>query len=175
MVSCINSLKNNSIKIILMLVLISPFTSAEEYKIGVVNVQSILTAIPQTEAATKKLEKEFGPRDRSMAKDNKALEKLAEKLKKDGAIMSEGERTKIERDIQTRQRDLKRRAQEFQEDLNFRRNEEMQEIQKKIANVTRAYAKENKFDMVLVNGAVYYSDKVDLTKKIIERMSKSGS
>ena len=175
MVSCINSVKNNSIKIILMLVLISPLTSAEEYKIGVVNVQSILTAIPQTEAATKKLEKEFGPRDRGMAKDNKALEKLAEKLKKDGAIMSEGERTKIERDIQTRQRDLKRRAQEFQEDLNFRRNEEMQEIQKKIANVTRAYAKENKFDMVLVNGAVYYSDKVDLTKKIIERMSKSGS
>ena len=51
----------------------------------------------------------------------------------------------------------------------------MQEIQKKIASVTRAYAKENKFDMVLVNGAVYYSDKVDLTKKIIERMSKSGS
>ena len=89
--------------------------------------------------------------------------------------MSESERTKIERDIQTRQRDLKRRAQEFQEDLNFRRNEEMQEIQKKIASVTRAYAKENKFDMVLVNGAVYYSDKVDLTKKIIERMSKSGS
>ena len=88
--------------------------------------------------------------------------------------MSEAERTKIERDIQTRQRDLKRRAQEFQEDLNFRRNEEMQEIQK-IASVTRAYAKENKFDMVLVNGAVYYSDKVDLTKKIIERMSKSGS
>ena len=175
MVSCINSVKNNSIKVILMLVLISPLTSAEEYKIGVVNVQSILTAIPQTEAATKKLEKEFGPRDRGMAKDNKALEKLAEKLKKDGAIMSEGERTKIERDIQTRQRDLKRRAQEFQEDLNFRRNEEMQEIQKKIANVTRAYAKENKFDMVLVNGAVYYSDKVDLTKKIIERMSKSGS
>ena len=47
-----------------MLVLISPVISAEEYKIGVVNVQSILTAIPQTEAATKKLEKEFEVRDR---------------------------------------------------------------------------------------------------------------
>ena len=95
-----------------MLFFISPIV-VMEYKIGVVNVQSILTAIPQTEAATKKLEKEFGPRDRGIAKDNKALEKLAEKLKKDGAIMSEAERTKIERDIQTRQRDLKRRAQEF--------------------------------------------------------------
>lgn len=163
------------IEICLILVFISPVVVAEDYKIGVVNVQSILTSIPQTEAATKKLEKEFGPRDRGIAKDNKALEKLAEKLKKDGAIMSEGERTKIERDMQTRQRDLKRRAQEFQEDLNFRRNEEMQEIQKKIANVVRAYAKENKFDMVLVNGAVYFSDRVDLTKKIIQRMSKASN
>ena len=89
------NVKNNLIKTILMLIFISPAISAVEYKIGVVNVQSILTAIPQTEAATKKLEKEFGPRDRGIAKDNKALEKLAEKLKKDGAIMSEGERTKI--------------------------------------------------------------------------------
>ncbi|MEC8148395.1 MAG: OmpH family outer membrane protein [Pseudomonadota bacterium] len=163
------------IKIGFILLFISSASLAEEYKIGVVNVQSILASIPQTEAATKKLEKEFGPRDRSIAKDNKALEKLAEKLKKDGAIMSESERTKIERDIQTRQRDLKRRAQEFQEDLNFRRNEEMQEIQKKIADVVRAYAKENKFDMVLVNGAVYFSERVDLTKTIVERMSKSAN
>ncbi len=163
------------IKIGFILLFISSVSLAEEYKIGVVNVQSILASIPQTEAATKKLEKEFGPRDRSIAKDNKALEKLAEKLKKDGAIMSESERTKIERDIQTRQRDLKRRAQEFQEDLNFRRNEEMQEIQKKIADVVRAYAKENKFDMVLVNGAVYFSERVDLTKTIVERMSKSAN
>ena len=163
------------IKIGFILLFISSVSLAEEYKIGVVNVQSILASIPQTEAATKKLEKEFGPRDRSIAKDNKALEKLAEKLKKDGAIMSESERTKIERDIQTRQRDLKRRAQEFQEDLNFRRNEEMQEIQKKIADVVRAYAKENRFDMVLVNGAVYFSERVDLTKTIVERMSKSAN
>ena len=163
------------IKIGFILLFISSASLAEEYKIGVVNVQSILASIPQTEAATKKLEKEFGPRDRSIAKDNKALEKLAEKLKKDGAIMSESERTKIERDIQTRQRDLKRRAQEFQEDLNFRRNEMMQEIQKKIADVVRAYAKENRFDMVLVNGAVYFSERVDLTKTIVERMSKSAN
>ena len=163
------------IKIGFILLFISSASLAEEYKIGVVNVQSILASIPQTEAATKKLEKEFGPRDRSIAKDNKALEKLAEKLKKDGAIMSESERTKIERDIQTRQRDLKRRAQEFQEDLNFRRNEMMQEIQKKIADVVRAYAKENRFDMVLVNGAVYFSERIDLTKTIVERMSKSAN
>jgi len=147
---------------------------AEDYKIGVVNVQKVLTSIPQTEAATKKLEKEFGSRDRAIGKDNKELESLADRLKKDGAIMSEAERVRVERDITTKQRDLKRKAEEFQEDLNFRRNEEMQAIQKKIAANVRDYAKENAYDFILVNSAVYFSDRVNITGAIIERMKKAA-
>ena len=164
----------NSLTIVLgVLALICSSNSiAVDYKIGVVNVQKVLTSIPQTETATKKLEKEFAPRDRSIGKENKTLEALAERLKKDGAIMSEGERTRVERDITTKQRDLKRKATEFQEDLNFRRNEEMQAIQKKIAANVRDYAKENQFDFVLVNSAVYFSDRVNVTGDIIERMKK---
>ena len=146
---------------------------ADDYKIGVVNVQQVLTSIPQTEAATKKLEKEFGSRDRAIGKDNKELESLADRLKKDGAIMSEAERVRVERDITTKQRDLKRKAEEFQEDLNFRRNEEMQAIQKKIAANVRDYAKENAYDFILVNSAVYFSDRVNITDAIIERMKKA--
>jgi len=147
---------------------------ADDYKIGVVNVQKVLTSIPQTEAATKKLEKEFGSRDRAIGKDNKELESLADRLKKDGAIMSEAERVRVERDITTKQRDLKRKAEEFQEDLNFRRNEEMQAIQKKIAANVRDYAKENAYDFILVNSAVYFSDRVNITGAIIERMKKAA-
>ena len=145
---------------------------AEDYKIGVVNVQKVLTSIPQTETATKKLEKEFGARDRAIGKDNKELEDLADRLKKDSAIMSDAERARVERDITTKQRDLKRKAEEFQEDLNFRRNEEMQAIQKKIAANVRDYAKENAYDFILVNSAVYFSDRVNITGSIIERMKK---
>ena len=89
--------------------------------------------------------------------------------------MSDSERSRVERDIQTKQRDLKRKAEEFQEDLNFRRNEEMQAIQKKIAANVRDYAKENAFDFVLVNSAVYFSDRVDLTGAIVERMKKAAN
>ena len=159
----------------LAMFLVVATVEAADYKIGVVNVQKVLTSIPQTESATKKLEKEFGSRDRAIGKDNKALEELADRLKKDGAIMSDSERSRVERDIQTKQRDLKRKAEEFQEDLNFRRNEEMQAIQKKIAANVRDYAKENAFDFVLVNAAVYFSDRVDLTGAIVERMKKAAN
>ena len=158
------------------LLLIVPFFSsvvfAEDYKIGVVNLESVATSIPQTEAAKKKLEKEFASRDREIGKDDKELQALGERLQKDGAIMSESERTRIQRELTNKQRDLKRKAQEFQEDLEFRRREEMQEIQKKIAANVRDYAKENNFDFVLVNSAVYFSKRVNITDKIIERMNK---
>ena len=169
--------KNKLFVVLTGLALILGVVAAEaaDYKIGVVNVQKVLTSIPQTEAATKKLEKEFGSRDRGIGKDNKALEELADRLKKDGAIMSDSERSRVERDIQTKQRDLKRKAEEFQEDLNFRRNEEMQAIQKKIAANVRDYAKENAFDFVLVNSAVYFSVRVDLTGAIVERMKKAAN
>ena len=158
------------------LLLIVPFFSsvvfAEDYKIGVVNLESVATSIPQTEAAKKKLEKEFASRDREIGKDDKELQALGERLQKDGAIMSESERTRIQRELTNKQRDLKRKAQEFQEDLEFRRREEMQEIQKKIAANVRDYAKEHNFDFVLVNSAVYFSKRVNITEKIIERMNK---
>ena len=167
--------KKLSLLILVSGILSFAFTAAswaEDYKIGVVNVQKVLTSIPQTEAATNKLTKEFGSRDRAIGKDNKELEGLADRLKKDGAIMSDAERVRVERDITTKQRDLKRKAEEFQEDLNFRRNEEMQAIQKKIAANVRDYAKENAYDFILVNSAVYFSDKVNITGAIVERMKK---
>ena len=50
----------------LAMILVVATAEAVDYKIGVVNVQKVLTSIPQTEAATKKLEKEFGSRDRDI-------------------------------------------------------------------------------------------------------------
>ncbi|MGR8918502.1 MAG: OmpH family outer membrane protein [Gammaproteobacteria bacterium] len=145
---------------------------ADDYKIGVVNAPKVLELAPQAEAARKKLEKEFATRDRDLVAAQKSLKELEDRLAKDGAIMSESERARVERDIINKRRDLKRDTQEFQEDVNFRRNEEMAEIQKQIADAIIALAKERKFDMVLGTGVVYASDKVDVTEDVINLLKK---
>ena len=147
---------------------------AEDYKIGVVNAPRVLESAPQADLARKKLEKEFATRDRDLVAAQKDLKGLEDRITKDGAIMSEAERGRLERDILNKRRDLKRDTTEFQEDINFRRNEEMAIIQQQIADAIIALAKERGFDIVLGTGVVYASGKVDVTDSVIEYLKKGG-
>lgn len=145
---------------------------AADYKIGVVNAPRVLEAAPQADAARKKLEKEFATRDRDLVAAQKDLKGMEDRLVKDGAIMSETERGRLERDIVNKRRELKRDTQEFQEDVNFRRNEEMAKIQQQIAEAITELAAEQKFDMVLGTGVIYANEKVDITNAVIDRLKK---
>ena len=141
---------------------------AEDYSIGYVSTQRLLSESPQAEILRQKIEKEFAPRDRQLLADQKKLKDMEDRLTKDAAIMSETERKKLERDIITLRRDLKRSQDEFREDLTFRRNEELTKLQKDIGEAITAIAKQKNLDLVLTEGgAVYFSSKVDITSDII--------
>ena len=148
----------------------SGYLVAADYLIGFVNLPKVLEAAPQAQAAQTKLQKEFATRDRDLVAAQNKLKDLEDRLTKDGAIMSEDERQRLERDIINGRRDLKRDTQEFQEDVNFRRNEEMNEIQKIIAEAIIDFGKEESYDLIITNGVVFSSDKTDVTEQVSERL-----
>ncbi len=145
--------------------------NAVELKIGVVKPDEILQSAPQADDARQKLEKEFATRDRDLVAAQQALKELQDRLAKDGAIMSESESERINRDIANKTRELKRDMTTFQEDINFRRNEEMGKVQKLIGEALVAVAEENGYDLVLAN-VPYSSSKADISNLIIERLKK---
>ncbi|VAW93495.1 Periplasmic chaperone of outer membrane proteins Skp @ Outer membrane protein H precursor [hydrothermal vent metagenome] len=144
---------------------------AAELKIGVVNAPKVLEQAPQAEAARVHLEQEFSPRDKAMQATQKELKNLEERLGRDGAIMSETERRKLERDIISRQRDLKREREEFTEDLNIRRNEAFEKLRQRVFEVIVNLAETEKYDLILSDGVVFASDNVDITEAVIQRLS----
>ena len=146
----------------------------EAYKLGAVNAIRVLEQSPQADNARKMIEKEFAPRDKQLVAEQKKIKQLEDKLNKDGAIMSEGERAKLERDIISKKRDLKRSQDEFREDLNFRRNEEFAKIQKKIVVAIQQVAKDNNFDVILGEGVVFASPKVDISGMVIDYLKKEA-
>ena len=89
--------------------------------------------------------------------------------------MSEAERKTLERDIVNKRRDLKREDDEFREDLNFRRNEEMAKIQNEIVSAIQAVAKENSFDLVLSDGVIFASPKIDMTDLVLQHLNKTAA
>lgn len=145
---------------------------AEDYKIGAVNTIRLLEQSPQAENLRAQIEKEFAPKDRELVAAQKKLKDMEDRLAKDAAIMSESERRNLERDIINDRRELKRSQDEFREDLTFRRNEEMAKIQKEIIEAIQSVAKNNGFDVVLTEGVIYASAKVDITALVVDALKK---
>ncbi len=148
---------------------------AADLKVGVVNAAKVLEDAPQAEAARRRLEKEFAPRDQDLVAMQKKLRGMEEKLEKDGAIMSDAERMRIERDLTAQKREIRRDQDSFREDFNMRRNEELSKLQRQVSDVIVALARENGFDLILTDGVLYASDKVDITEQVLKRLVGSGS
>lgn len=150
----------------------APSASAAEYRVGVVNPIKVLESAPQAEAARKRLEKEFAPRDRKLVASQKALRDREDRLAKDGPIMSEAERQRLEREVRAARRELKRDQDEFREDLNLRRNEEFTKIQRLVVEAIQAVAKDKEYDLIVGEGVIYASERVDMTDEIIQRLKR---
>lgn len=149
--------------------------SAEDYIIGFVSTQRLLSESPQAENLRAQIEKEFAPRDRQLQADQKKLEDMQERLTKDAAIMSESERAKLERDILTSRRDNKRNLDELREDVTLRQNEEYGKLSKVIGNAINVVAKEHKLDLVLRDSAVVFvTPKIDITNLVIDYLKNSS-
>jgi outer membrane protein len=148
--------------------LLSPAAATAETKIGFVNMTRIEEEAPQLEALRKKFEREFAPREKELVTSQRDLKKLEDQLERDGATMSDSQRTKLERDVLARRRDLKRATDEFREDLTIRRNEELANLNRQVGDVIRDLARAEKFDLIFTAGAVYASDRVDVTDKVLD-------
>jgi len=139
-------------------------------KVGVVNTVQLMEEAPQAKAAQSNIETEFAPREKELVNLQKSVRKLEDKLSRDGAVMTEKESSKLERDILAKRRDLKRSQEEFRDDLNIRKNEVLSKLQRQMYEATVALAKEKKYDVILGQGVVYSSDNVDVTGMVLEKL-----
>lgn len=152
--------------------LISSLSFAEEAKLGVVNIAYVLKHAPQAAAARKSLETEFAPREEDILKLERNLKSDTAKLAKDGAIMSPAGKKQLERKILNIKRDIKRAKEEFTEDLNIRRNDELTKLQKIVNNAIVTLAEEEKFDVIFGDNVMYANKRSDITKKILKTLDK---
>jgi len=143
---------------------------AQELRIGVVNPNRLLEDAPQSQLALKRLEQEFAARDVKLKKEKKAIKGLEDKLNRDGAIMADSEKRKLERDIVSRKRELRRGYDELRDDRTFRSNEERGKLLRFVNDAITKTGKEENFDLILYEGIAFANPKIDLTKKILKRL-----
>ena len=145
--------------------------AAAELKIGYVNAVKVIEEAPQGEAALKKLEAEFAPRDKQIIEMQNKLKRLEQDLEKNALLLKDAEARSREFEIVGLKRDLRRATQEFREDYNLRRNEELAALQKIVQKTIAEIAKQENFDLIL-ESAVYAGPKADITDKILKKLGK---
>jgi outer membrane protein len=148
--------------------------TAQELKIGYVNSERVLREAAPAQAAQKKLEAEFGKRQREMTEAEQRLKAAADKLEKDGPTLAAADRARRERELVEQDRDLQRKRREFQEDLNNRKNEELQAIIDRANRAVKTLAESEKFDLI-IQEAVYINPKHDITDRVIKLLNSPGS
>jgi outer membrane protein len=169
-----NSLTLKSLAAAALLACAAGNASADDLKIGYVNSDRVLRDAAPAKAAQAKLEAEFSKREKDLADIATRLKAASDKLDKDGPTLAEAERARRQRELVDQDRELQRKRREFQEDLNQRKNEELGAVVERTNKVIKQIFETEKYDLILQE-AVFWSPKVDITDKVIKALNAQGS
>lgn len=158
--------------VLMGLLLLAAPAMAQEFKLGFVSLDRIIKEAQPAKNAQAKLEQEFSKREKDLQAQGADLKKKADELERDAPALSEGQRATRQKQLVEMDRDFQRKRREFQEDLNSRRNEELQQVFERANKVVREVANAEKYDLILQE-AVYVNPKHDITDKVIKALNAS--
>lgn len=167
-------MKNFSSKILLGLVIAAAgfSASAEEFKVGVVNLDRIFREANSAKAAQTKLEQEFSKREKELTDLGTQLKAQSDKFEREAPTLAESQRTVRQRQLVDQDRTFQTKRREFQEDLSARKNEELQLVIERANKVVKTLAETEKYDLILQE-SVYVNPKHDITDKVIKALNAS--
>ena len=148
----------------------TPGFAQEVFRIGFVNTDRIFREANSAKAAQSKLEQEFSKREKELGDLQNTIKGQADKFDREAPTLAESVRQQRQRQLIDQNRDFERKRREFQEDLNARKNEELQQVLERANRIVKQVAEAEKYDLVLQE-AVYINPKHDITDKVIKALN----
>jgi len=146
-----------------------------ELKIGYVNYNALLQESPDAKVIADSLRNEFLPRQRELVTLQQTLKAREDKLTKDGATMTDDQRSREDKEIRDGERELQRKQSEAQDDLNARRNEELSTLQKSLVEKVKGFGKLQNYDLILADGVIYATGAVDITQQVLAALNAGAA
>ncbi|MBI5277845.1 MAG: OmpH family outer membrane protein [Burkholderiales bacterium] len=151
---------------------LSAQAAAEDFRVGFVNTDRIFREANTAKAAQAKLEQEFSKREKELNDLGNTLKSASEKFEREAPTLAESQRQQRQRQLVEQDREFQRKRREFQEDLNARKNEELQQVLDRANRVVKQVAEAEKYDLILQE-AVYINPKHDITEKVIRALNSA--
>jgi len=157
---------------LLVAVALAARAQAQDFRVGFVNTDRIFREANSAKAAQVKLEQEFAKREKDLNDLGNSLKTASDKFEREAPALSEQQRGQRQKSLIDQDREFQRKRREFQEDLNARKNEELQQVLDRANRVVRQVAEQEKYDLILQE-AVYINPKHDITDKVIKALNAS--
>jgi len=144
-----------------------------EQKIAVVNVQEVMSKIPQTATIMQALEAEFKDDKAVLAQLEKDIKYFQEKKTRDGALMSKKEIANLDKQIGEKYREYQTKGKAFQQKTGARQNEETNKILALVRQAIDNIAAKDKYDLILEQKAVVFSKpESNISDQVVKQVSK---
>ena len=157
-----------TIFIVLLALAWSSAASAQQLRIGYVDMKQVLDNAPQVIAGRAKLDQEFRDRNDSIQLDEMRADTLEQRLAQ--GDIDEESRVQLERDLREMRRGITRRVEDLRDELSFRRTEEVQRLEAQINVAVQEIARRNGYDLIVSSPVIYASPDLDITGLILEQL-----
>ncbi len=151
----------------------APAASGATGKIGVINVRQAIVTTAEGKVASAELQTQFASRQTELENLNKQIADLRQRLSASDGKLSQEEQTRLTRQGELLARQLQRKQDEYQEDVNASQGDVIDKIGRKMIDVLDRYARENGYVAILDSSAqntpiLYASNQIDVTQDIIK-------
>lgn len=155
---------------------IQPVHAATE-KIGTVDMQHALQTVEAGKKAKATLEKEFNKKKGQLQKEEAAIRKMGEELRKQAMVMNDEARAKKQAELQERIMKFQEMTARSQAEIQDRERQLTEPIINKLRGIIKNLATSKGYTMVLEkneNTVLFSQDQSDLTKDVIATYNKQG-
>jgi len=144
-----------------------------DLKIAYVNMAKAIETSTHAETVLKKLKSEFDPKDQKLTAQREKLKKIEAELEKTALVIKDSDRQNLEKEVRDLRRKIKRDTDDFREELNVRQNEELRKLERVVLKVVAKIAESEKYDLIIHQGAIYASNRIDITDKVLAELAKT--
>ena len=141
-------------------------------KVGVINIRQAIASTAEGKQAGAELQSQFAPRQSELEAMNKTISDVRQRLDAGGQKLSPEETARLTRQGELLTRQMQRKQDEYQEDVNAAQSEVFDRIGRKMVDVLDRYARENNFNVILDSSAqntpiLFASTNIDITQDIV--------
>ena len=154
--------------LLLLLTFVATTATAQQLRVGYVDMKQVLDNAPQVLAGREKLDLEFRPRNETIEFQERQVQSMDDRLQM--GDLTEDARTRLDRELREMQRNVNRQKEDLRDELSFRRTEEVQKLEDQINQAVQQIARDNGYDLILSSPVVYADPSLDITQLILDQL-----